>query len=295
MVEAWAIIATLVAVIWAGVDIIDKYVLTKWVKNPIVPVMITGAISLIAAIIVYLIRGFSSLSVSHIVLAIVAGIFYILAAVLYFRAAKIEEISRIVPLFYLSPVFITILAAIFLAEVFTPVTYIGIALLIIGSILISSKRLKINPGSAFWLMILASLSISFTAIITKYLLNFAEFWTIFSYQSIGAFLTTIPVFYFSLPHLLSTIKKHGKKAVVVMSLNEIFNTMGVLLIILAASLGPVTLISALSSLEPFFVLTFSVILSLFLPKILKEEIDKSTVLLKVVAIALMFVGVVLIT
>jgi drug/metabolite transporter (DMT)-like permease len=57
----------------------------------------------------------------------------------------------------------------------------------------------------------------------------------------------------------------------------------------------VTLVAALSSVQPFFVLLIAVVLSVFYPKILKEEIGKSAVLLKAVAILVMFAGAVLIT
>jgi hypothetical protein len=56
----------------------------------------------------------------------------------------------------------------------------------------------------------------------------------------------------------------------------------------------VTLVNALASVQPFFVLAFAVALSIFYPKILKEEIGRSAVALKLIAIAMMFAGVILI-
>lgn len=292
---SWILFSILAALTWAIVNTVDKYVLTKWVKKPIVPVMILGVIGLIATFIIYLIRGFSELSHINILLSFVAGIFYILMSVFYFKAAKIEEISRVVPLFYLSPIFILLFATLFLGEIFTPTKYLGIFMLVIGAILISSRNfIKLSFGKAFWFMLLSVLSISVYYTLLKYLLNFADFWTIFSYAKIGTIFALIPIFYFGFPDLVSTVKEHGKKVVGVISLNESLNVIGVLLITLAISIGYVTLVKALSSIQPFFVLSFAVILSIFYPKILKEEIGKSTVLLKLIAIVLMFVGVILI-
>jgi transporter family protein len=293
---SWILFSILAALTWATVNTIDKYILTKWVRKPIVPVMILGIIGLIASILVYLFHGFSTLSYLNITLAFVAGIFYILMSIFYFKAVKIEEISRVVPLFYLTSLFVLIFAAIFLGEIFTPIKYLGIFLLIIGAILISSRNfIKISFGKAFWLMILSSLALSANAVITKYLLNFADFWTIFSYTRIGTIFALIPIFYFSFPDLVSTVKEHGKKIIGVISLNESLNVIGVLLITIATAIGYVTLVNALSSIQPFFVLLFAVVLSIFYPKILKEEISKSIVLLKLIAIILMFIGAVLIT
>lgn len=292
---SWILFSILAALTWAIVNTIDKYVLTKWVKKPIVPVMILGIIGLLASFLVFVFHGFSELSFPNIILSFVAGIFYILAIIFYFKAVKIEEISRVVPLFYLTPLFVLILATIFLGEIFTPMKYLGIFLLVIGAILISSKNfIKLSFGKAFWFMVLASLTLSINAVVTKHLLNFADFWTIFSYTRIGTIFVLIPIFYFSFPDLVAVAKEHGKKAIGVMSLAEILNIFGILLITIATAIGYVTLVNALSSVQPFFILFFAVILSIFYPKILKEEIGKSIVLLKLFAIILMFIGVILI-
>jgi len=214
----------------------------------------------------------------------------------YFKAVKIEEISRIIPFFYLSPLFILILASIFLGEIFAPIKYLGIFFLVIGVFLISLKKItKISFGKAFWLMILSSFSLAINQVITKYLLGFADFWTIFSWTRIGTIVALIPVYFVCFPDLLSTVKEHGKKVISIISLNESLNVVGVIFITVAASIGYITLVNFLSSIQALFVLIFAVFLSIFYPKILKEEVGKSTVLLKLIAIILMFVGAILVS
>jgi len=291
---SWILFSILAAFIWAIVNTVDKYVLTKWVKKPIIPVMIMGIIGLIVALIIFLINGYSYLSAGHIGYGLLAGIFYIVANVFYFKAAKIEEISRVAPLFHLAPLFLLILAAIFLGEIFTPLKYLGIFLLVIGSILISSRSIKIKLGKAFWLMIMSTIFFSFDLVITKYLLGFADFWTIFAYIRIGAGLGLIPIFYLYSGELKDLITKHGKKVVGVISANETLNVLGVLSATIASALGFVTLVEALASIQSLFLFIIVVILSIFYPKILKEEIKKSTVLLKLIAIILMLTGAILI-
>lgn len=291
---SWLLFTILATLTWAIVNIIDKYILSKWIKNPIVPVMILGVIGLLSSLLVYLFQGFSILSYLNTGFAFVSGIFYILAMIFYFKAVKIEEVSRVIPLFYFTPLFILALAAIFLGETFTPIKYLGIFLLIIGAILISSRKLEITVGKALWFMLLASLLLAINQVITKYLLNFADFWTVFSYTRIGAVFALAPIFYINFPKLVSTVRKHGKKVVVVISMSESLNMVGVLLITIATSIGYVSLVNALSSIQPFFVLLFTITLSAFYPKILKEEIGRSTVILKSVAIVIMFAGAMLI-
>ncbi len=296
MIMLWMALSISAAFIWAIVNTIDKYVLTNWVKKPIVLVMILGINGLLVTIFIYLFHGISQLSYSNIILAFIAGIFYILMSVFYFKAVKIEEISRVVPLFYLNPLFVLIFATIFLKEILTPIKYLGVIFLIIGAVLISSKNfIKFRIGKAFWFMMLSALALSISIVITKYLLNFADFWTIFSYISVGTIFALIPIFYFNFSDFVSAIKDNNKIVIMIIFLNELLNVIGVLLITIATQVGYVTLVNALSSTHSFFVLLFTVTLSIFYPKILKEKISKPTIMLKLIAILLMFIGTILIT
>lgn len=291
----WIIFSILAALCWAIINIVDKYIITKWVRKPIIPVIILSFISLIAGITIYFIKGFSYLSYFNLFLVFIAGVFYILMILLFFKALQLEEVSRVVPLFYLAPLFILIFAGTFLGEIFTPLKYLGIFLLMIGTILISSKDIyKIRFSKGVGLMILSALALSINQILTKYLLGFADYWTIFSYTRIAVFIGLIPFTFIYFPELRDTVKRHGKKVVVVISLNETFNLFAVFIFTIAVSIGYVTLVNSLSSIQPFFVLLFALILSIFYPHIIKEKIDKSVVILKFLAIALMFIGVILI-
>ncbi|MBI3334965.1 MAG: EamA family transporter [Candidatus Portnoybacteria bacterium] len=292
----WVVFSILAALLWGMVNIVDKFIFTKWVSNPWIPVLISGVVGVLASAIVYEIKGFSTLSYTHLFLAFLAGTFHLLINVFYFKAVKIEEISRVVPLFYVAPLFVAILAAFFLGEIFTLLTYIGIFFLVGGAILISSKTsVSFKMGKAFWFMILSSLAVSVNLVITKYLLSFADFWSVFSYIRIGAFLALIPVWYFNFQDLVSTVNEYGKKVVGVIALDESLTLTGILFLTIAMATGYVTLVNALTSIQPFFVLLSALLLSLFYPWILKEEIGKPAILLKFFAILSMFIGALLIT
>ena len=112
----WVFFSISAALFWSIANIIDKTVLTKWVRKPLIPIIITGVIWLVLGIIVYLVNGFSYLSPFNIILVILTGIFTILLYLFYFKAIQIQEVSRIVPLSYLSQLFILILAPVFGGE-----------------------------------------------------------------------------------------------------------------------------------------------------------------------------------
>jgi len=279
----WIFFSVLAVLFFSLVGIIDKYVLTKWVKQPIILVMVMSAFGLISAIVIYFIHGFSYLSSFNIFLAIIGGTLTFLSVFFYFKALKIEEVSRVIPLLHLSPLFISLF-------------YLGIILLVFGAIFISSRNpLKLSFGKAFPLMLLSAISISVNSLLTKYLLGFTDYWTVFSYMRIGGGILLIPITYIYLPSLISITKKHGRKFIAIVSISEVLIIFAMFFATIAASIGYITLVSAVLAIEPFLVLLFAVILSIFYPSIIKEEIKKSVILVKISAIIMMFSGMILLT
>lgn len=292
----WAFLSLLAAFIWASANVIKKHVVSRLIEEPIVPVIFLGVFGILAGFIVYFVRGFAYLTSFQIFLGILSGLSYIISMILFLKAMKIEEVSRVVPLLYLHPLFVALLASIFLGEVLTPLKYLGVISFIAGAILISSKgSIDLNFGKTFWLMIASAFALSTYAVIMKHLLNYADFWTVFSWIRFGAVPLLIPIIYFYRFDLLRLWKENKKKAASLITLAESLNLGGIVLITIATSLGFVTLVNTLTSSQPFFVLLLTTFLSIFYPKILQEEVERRAVVKKIIAIALIFLGAVLIT
>lgn len=228
--------------------------------------------------------------------AFVSGLSYVVMIMTYFRAVKLDEISRVVPLFSLVIPFTLILSFFFLGEFFSPFKYFGIFLLVLGSFLISSKKPgKLKVGKPFWLMIVSSLATAIVQVITKHLLNTYDYWTVFSWTRIATFIFVIPIIFIYLPELKLTTKKYGVKVAGFISLSESLNIVGIIFLTIATSFGFVTLVNTLSLVQYLFVLVIALILSLFYPKIIKEEIDKRTLVIKFSAIILLITGAIIIS
>ncbi len=292
---SWIILTIIAVLFWSISNTLDKFIFSKFLLKPIIPLTILAFIGLTLSFFIYLIHGFSTLSLFNTILALICGILYTINILLYYFAVKIEEVSRVVPLYYLSLIFVLIFATIFLNEIFTLAKYLGIFLLLISAIIISSKNiLEFKLSKAFWLMSVGSIALAANVVITKYLLNFADYWTVFSYIRIGVFISALPIFYPACKNLFQIFKENKPTIISLISISELSGLVGVLFIIKASAIGPVTLVSALSSTQPFFVLIIASILSIYFPKIIKEELGKFLVI-KIIAIILMFIGVILIT
>jgi len=291
----WIVLSVLAGMFWAVVNIVDKFTVTKWVRNPLSPVVITSVIGAIAALLIWSVHGLSELSAVNVALSLACGLFYILACVFYMKALKIEEVSRVIPLWYLQALFTMVLAAAFLGEALTTVKYAGVVMLVVGAMAISSKKLSFRLNKMLLLMLLADLAMAANAVISKYLLGFADFWTVFSYTRLGALLAAVPIFFFAIPDLRRMVREHGRISIGVNALSSSLNLSGVLLLTIATAIGSVTLVNALSGVQQLFVLAFTVMLSVLYPRIMKEETDRRTVLAKLAAITVMLAGAALIT
>ena len=287
----WIFFILLASFLWAIVNIVDKFLVSNWVKNPRIPILVLGCMGLLWALGIYLIKGYSGITGINILWAFAAGSIYIIANIFYFKALQAGEVSRVVPIFHLVPLFVLIMAYFFLDEIFSMYKYLGIIMLIIGSIFISSTDLKhIRPGKALLPAVVSSLFFAITFIINKYLLSTSDFWTVFSYIRIGAVFILVPLFIIDYKDLKTTIKERGVKVIVLISANEVIDMFAVLFYTIAASVGYVTLVHALGSVQSFIVFGLSIILSIFLPRIIKENLDRKVMIQKFAAIIMLFAG-----
>jgi len=288
---SWILLSIAAAFLWAFCNIIDKYVVSSWVVRPAILVIISAIVGLVFGSGVFFGVGLAPLPAPYILLALFSGALSSAWLYLYFKAVKQGEISRLVPIMYLAPVFIAVFAWLFLGETLASEKYLGILLLIAGAILVSLKLpLSFSLGNAFWLMLLATFLSAINQIVQKYLLGFADFWTIFAYTRFGFILAVAPIIFLYLPDLIAVYKEKKMKFIGIMAMNDSVNYLGVLIFTLATAIGSVTLTNAIGSVQPFFVLLLATLLGIFYPKVLKEEISRSIIALKLASIVIIFVG-----
>jgi len=291
----WVLFSLLSALTMAVVNILDKFILTRLARRPIVPLLIYVAMGLVPLPFIFIGRGIPPLTAAVFVPAFAAAAAFTLSTLLYFAAALEEEISRVVPLSYLSPLFVSLLAALFLDEVFPPHKYLGVALLVGGALSLSSRRrLSLRPGRGFWLMVLSAAFLAGYLTLTKRLLAEVDFWSAFALVRLAMFILLIPWYVIRRRETAGVLRTQSRRVILVMALSEALALTALLFGTVAMSAGPVTLVAALSSVQPFFVFAFALLLSHFFPAVLREETEARILGLKLLAIILIVLGALLI-
>jgi len=103
----WVYYTILAVIAWSIASIIDKYALSKLVKKPEIPFIFSTIIGILIAVSIIFIKGVSPMLFKDMILSFTAGIFFFISILFYFKSIQIEEVSRVIPLFYLAPIFVT--------------------------------------------------------------------------------------------------------------------------------------------------------------------------------------------
>ena len=151
-----------------------------------------------------------------------------------------------------------------------------------------------NLRRSFGWIILASVLWAIPSVIFKFVSVEQGFWDTMAYEflgaTIGAFvLLFIPSFRRDFIDEVKTAKNFIWGILVS---NEAVYLSARLIGFYAIAIAPaVSLVSALSGFMPFFSLVYGIVLSVWFPYVVKEDMRKSTLFIKIAAIFLIFIGV----
>ncbi|MCW4007170.1 MAG: EamA family transporter [Candidatus Bathyarchaeota archaeon] len=288
----WYIYALLAPAFWAMNNVFIKFLLTNKFKSNLPLIFTAISMDAILAFMVFM-AGAVAYSFPYSLFAFLAGVMPLIAFWFYSKALIKEEVSRIVTLFQLIPVFVVLFSVLFLNEILGAHRYMGIALIVLASVLISYKKASIKPFSGVLkFMVPFGIIIAAYTVVDKTLVGYLNFWSVFFWNVLGTF--TAALFLLTLPkprrEIVEAVSAVGKKTVFTTFIGEGLYVIGTICSLIALSLADASLASSLFGLQPFYVFFYTVILSILSPRILKEEINKKTLLMKISAITLMFIG-----
>ncbi len=292
MVETWVILSLIFPALYALANVVDKFLLDKRIQNCYSILPVAGWIQLLFGIGVIIAFPYTG-TLTQGIMAFLIGIGISITYALYYYTLSLEEATRAISVWYTFPVITAIMAAIFLGETLPAWKYLAIALAAAGAVIIGMKQFKgFVMRKGFYLILLNSFIVSINSIATKYVLENLSFLNLFSIQSIG--LATGATLSLAVIHTRKHLPNALRNAHFVF-LAEAITFAAVLTALAAVARTQISLVNAMSALQPLYLLIYMLIISTFIPKILKEIFTRKTLTLKAISVLMIVIGTFLVT
>lgn len=301
----WLIAAIFSYLILAVVFLVDKHLLTGKIQNPKVYAFYVGTLGILVLLFIPF-TNFSVPTLPQISISFLAGAFWIIGLIWFYKALKLFETSRVVPAIGgLTPLFSLTLIYIFSKgkETLNGSDFLAFLFLILGTVLItyensriSLKSLSISGAAAFLF------SLSF--VLTKYVYLSQDFLNGYIWIRIGGFLAALCLLFLSKDIKKEIFRKKINyssfisgfslsKTAIVFTLNQGAGVVASILQNIAFFLAPliyVALINALQGVQYAFLLVLTLIISLKFPNIMREKISRKIISQKLLAVVFIGVG-----
>lgn len=232
--------------------------------------------------------------------AIVAGLCSGVSLSLLVTAVSRLEVSRVVAGYHTYPVFVAIMAILFLGESLSLFQWIAIVLVVVGGGLIMLIQNRGNTESydrtGIIFVFLASAGFAVGVLTVKAALNEGgDPWNVFGLRSV--FIGAVFVISGFTPQGIRQVKMilSNRRSVLFIFLAEIGAQAGIYLMILALSIGSAASVTTLLATQPVFVLLLSSLLSTRYWNVIGEPLTKEALGLKTMSVTMVVIGAIVLT
>ena len=288
----WVLIATLSSVVYAAVSLTDKQILSKHKLDLYPFCLFAGSVNLLISLIIFLFLNIPSLQFIGIMKGISVGVLWGLAIWIMFSILKKREITRVELIFQSSPIFVIIMATLFLGENLSIPIIFSFVLMMFGSILASIEFNKQSSGldkKDLLFLLFSAFLVGVASIVLKS--NSKEIGEIhaLALRGIGIGITLgVPSFRISSFRILIDYLTNIKKGPFIVS-TELGAALANMLIIIAITSGPVSVVQAIMGTRPVFIFLGSIILTIFGIKSF-ENWSKTNTLIKMISLIMVTSG-----
>ena len=302
---SWFLIALVTPIAHAAVNHIDKYLLSKYLKNGQV-----GSLVLFSALFAFVALPFITwidptvfaVSLQDMALLMINGLLLVVAYIFYFYALDADETSIVAPMFQLVPIFGFILGYVVLGEYLTKNQIAGSIIVICGAVLLSlnftASRISIKRTVLLY-MIASSLLYAINGVLFKFIAEDVQrFWPSLFWDFMGKGVFGIVIFLTITSYrvqFLKVLKENRLSILGLNSFNELLAIIGEGAGVFAILLAPVALVQVVGGFQPFFVLLFGIALTLLFPRISQESLAKKDLFQKCAGIFAIILGTIIIS
>lgn len=288
------------ALLWAITNHIDKYLISKLVKNRDFRGLIIFSSFVSGLLLIPFYAILTKLNVSMSLLSMVwislSSIMAVLGIVMYYKALAKNDTSFVIIMFQLIPVIGYVLGLLFLGENLTIKQLAGGLIVVISSLAITFEfdKAKFSRGKLSALLLMAGSSLGYALFFLffrfaskEYDFNVVAFWSNVTLCAIGLFLLSFKSYRSAFKELAIN---NGKKAFMLNVANELMYSIGNLIAGYSMLFIPMALTMIAGSMQPAFVFIIGLILTVLLPKISKEDITRKTIIQRSLCIILSIIG-----
>jgi len=296
----WFFIALIGPLLYALTNHIDKVLLEKYFREGGVGTLIIVSSVLSAIALPFLFWADPtalSMDGRSILVLVAVGILNTLVLWLYLLALKNEEASITVVFYQLVPVFGLVLGYFILGEVLTKMQIIAMAIIILGTTIISfemdaDNKFKLRRSTVA-LMLAAAFLWAFESVIFKVVALEENVWRSLFWEHLVLLIVGIIIFLTVRSyrtHFMMAIRSNSAAILSLNVANETLYMLGNIAFAYAYLLAPIALVLLAESFQPIFVLGIGVFLTIFFPKISAEKIHAKHLWQKIIAICITGIG-----
>ncbi len=299
---AWAALALVPPLIIGLVNIIDKLIVDRHVREAFTYPFYVGVVEIIVAPIVFAtiaISGLESLEPKVVLMGLAVGAFRGLTLIMLVAALRQGQVARVVSMWFLSPLMVAIIAAIFLDEALTAVAWIAVIMAVGGAVIVSWNGVNAPqafiPRTMFVYTLVAALAWALSNVISKGFIRPEVFWQLYWASRIGSPLILLTLGAFPKVRNEAASAWRSRTFIVLLLVAETLVSVGIIIYFAAINLGPVSLVSAIGAIQPLAVFVYSLVLVNLSQGQFGTWVTRGTVRSQLVGIAVITAGVALIS
>lgn len=293
----WTLLALFSAALFGIITALEKRLIDHHLPNLRVYYASISFSLFIPAVIVFLATGVpDQTSTYNLVMATLSGSVWGVGLALVFWGYKLEEASRASAIVHTFPVFVAIVAVFWLDESLIPGQWAAIIVIVAGAFVISIRRSAgrgfLQLSRAFPILICASVLIALSHLFAKSALE--DGLTVWMTYAIRAAAMGVAFAFLAKPAAfleLLQVFRNWRTLALILTADFILAPVASVSLTRATGLGAISIVAALAATRPFFVFLVSSLFSIDRIKLLNEPLERDTLALKVVALAMIIGGI----
>ena len=295
----WVLLSLLFPILFGVVNMLDKMLVDRYRAGVFYYSFWIGVYELVIGSIILGIASLEGLEYRGTLGGVLTGAVTAASLLIYLSALKRGQVARVVPIWYLYPLMVAPMAAGFLGERLSALAAVAVVLAVSGGVLVSWQR---STGVRTFgdpivpvLALSAAVLMAVAFVLTKHFLEGDVFWQFTGGYRLGMAMVMLNLI--ALPEVRKSapgmVRDRGFMVLVLTV--QIFVSVALIVRSLAINLGPVSLVAAISSIQPSIVFFYSMGLATLFPIKFKDWITRGTLRPQIAGITVITAGVVIIS